>query len=163
MLPTDKPNMYMTYDIASTAEELLQTSKASSNSFLSAVADVLSFPTSTKIFHLLESEKKSFEILLSLSRLKYFSSQEAMENIRPVLVFDEYFDKDAPSVHQRMAHKIHLLCTHESIGLQVLIVTHSLSVWKNFSDYSIVMKNGKVFSCGLPNMITMPTQLELIP
>jgi ABC-type branched-subunit amino acid transport system ATPase component len=80
----------------------------------------------------------------------------------PLVVLDEYLDKDFPSVLEVIKSKLVRLCG--SIQLQVIVVTHSANVAKVFCDDVIALNGGRVYSrsSGLAFLSRMPSQLTMI-
>lgn len=106
------------------------------------------------------STLRKFEILLALHRLRSIITDE---NKTPVIVMDEYLDKEMPSILNKVADYIRYLASISSkVPVQFLIVTHSHNVWREFNEHTIVMKNGQVFDQGPVDKVRLPSDLEMI-
>mmetsp|Transcript_15319 Transcript_15319/g.20993 ORF Transcript_15319/g.20993 Transcript_15319/m.20993 type:complete len:121 (+) Transcript_15319:474-836(+) len=117
----------------------------------------LQIPLTEYIENLLESQRKSFEILLCIFR------QRIDNDIPSFLVLDEYLDKDIPVVRDKIYKNLLILCMHSDLQLQVIVITHSKSTCLNCSDKAIVLHNGKVFDSGEPKKVTVPKQMLWLP
>ena len=118
---------------------------------------LLHIPLSEYVENLLESQRKSFEILLSI-----FSKRND-NNVPSFLVLDEYLDKDIPVVRDKVHKNLLIMCNHPDLLLQVIIITHSKSTCLCCSDKAIVLHNGKVFDSGEPKKVSVPQQLIWLP
>lgn len=105
--------------------------------------------------NLLESQRKIFEIYYKLVHIQTPCDC-------PLLVLDEYLDKDLPSIKNKLVKVLRQLCEHPDINLTVLVITHSRSVMNQFSDHVIALNNAYVFSEGKPDKIVLPAQLCMI-
>lgn len=103
------------------------------------------------VSNLLESQRKTFEILLALARTK--------EQGPYLVVLDEYLDKDIKSVRAQIYKNLLLLCKDENVKLQVLIITHSKSTFLECSDYTVVIHNGRLYDEGIPSKVRYPSQM----
>jgi ABC-type glutathione transport system ATPase component len=113
--------------------------------------DAFNILYATPVSSLLESQRKTFEIILSLSRT---------EQPPPYLiVLDEYLDKDIKSVRNQVYKNLLVLCADDEIQLQVLLITHSKSTQLECSDYTVVMHDGRVYAEGPPSKVQTPSQM----
>jgi Fe-S cluster assembly ATPase SufC len=121
---------------------------------------VFKIPEHSTINYLLETEKKFFEILLSIYRSEIKENESCMGAF---IVFDEYLDKDMTAVKDTFFRKLKELCTHPNIDIQVLIVTHSKSVC-HYCDSVIVLQQGTFYRQGLPEKIikNLPSEFVLL-
>jgi len=106
------------------------------------------------------SQKKIFEILLALLRLE--CDEKYSPSMSPVLVLDEYLDKELSYIHLKIQPLLKWLCVHPLINLQVLIVTHSSHVWNIYSDKTIVLNNGQLYDQGLVGKVTLPYNFQFM-
>lgn len=135
--------------------------------YLMKASEILDFSLSKrhhkKPNELLTSQRKRFEILLALLRIVSKNIESSNSGMFPVLIMDEYLDKEVFSIHEKLYKVLEALTSDEVIQLQILLITHSNLVWKTYSnDVTIVMKNGNVFDRGRVNVVQLPSQLLLI-
>ena len=145
------PFFYDTYDSSRSAYALLNLGPDSIMAEKALSLSGVSFKES--VGSLLESERRMFEIILALSKLKGSG--------RPVLVLDEYLDKDDLSVKRKVARFMRALCQDPEVGLQVFIITHSRGVVETCSDFVVALCGGRVFHQGEPGRVRFPSQLIL--
>lgn len=119
--------------------------------------DLLQIPCNERIDSLLESQRKSVELLLSIFSHRYDAELPFF------LVLDEYFDKDILSVREKIYKNLQLLCHHPVVRLQAVVITHSKSTCMHCSDRALVLHNGRVFSSGPPKSINTPNQMLWLP
>ena len=144
------PLFYLSYDTSKTTSEVL--SRHSAYASITRIRDQLAIPD-TRVDSLLTSERRSFEVLLAVSRFAEVSP--------PLLVLDEYLDKDLSGSLRIFRESLRLI--HDEIGLQTFVVTHSRSVLDVFSEDVVAMSNGRVFSRSLSGTRTpYPAELEFI-
>jgi iron complex transport system ATP-binding protein len=82
----------------------------------------------------------------------------ALAQTAPVMLLDE------PTAHLDLRHQDQLLkllarLTRER-GLSTLIALHDLNLVSRFSDMVVLLSNGRVHSCGDPDTVLTPDQLE---
>ena len=104
---------------------------------LKDLVEKFNLPKLSRPNSLLESDKKIFEVILGLSKLKEFQGA--------VICFDEYFDKDFSTTHKKLYIFLSYLCNHPEISAQVFIVTHSKKVVECFAQNLFVIHLGKIF------------------
>ena len=144
------------YDSSQSLNSLLKRSHNRTPSCISLYEeciDAFRIPSNERIDSLLESQRKSVELLLSIFSPRYDTELPFF------LVLDEYFDKDILSVREKIYKNIQLLCYHPVIRLQAVVITHSKSTCIHCSDSALVLHNGRVFSSGPPQRITTPNQM----
>jgi hypothetical protein len=114
---------------------------------------------------LLETQRRCFDVALSFHRLASSTSTSTSPAPTPfavpILVLDEYLDKDVPSVRRKFIMALNALSADN--GLQVFVVTHSRGVWLDISEYTLVMNHGRLYYHGLPTKAQLPAQLIMIP
>jgi ABC-type uncharacterized transport system ATPase subunit len=147
-------HFYMSYDSSKQIEQLLPV--FSSDSYLSRLQKMISFDN-VKVDSLLLGQKRLFEILLALSRLDN-------KMTTPILVLDEYLDKDLRVTLTQVKSTLDKICSE--IDAQVFIVTHAKSVVDIFHDDIIALNRGKIYSrqgggIGKP-LNNLPHQLDFI-
>lgn len=151
-------HFYMSYDANALSHSLLgallNDKEADQTSAMRRAAQTL---PNIKASSLLTSQRRAFDVLLSLSRIPSDLAES------PLIVLDEYLDKDARCTLQLTKAFLAHLCS--SIALQVLIVTHSRSVLEVFSDHAVVLSKGGVHSSSTSGLarLSFPSQLQLIP
>eukprot|EP01036_Dinobryon_divergens_P031730 gene31730-41185_t len=147
------------YDSSQTLNSLkrLQNPAPSFHELYEECIDLLQIPCNERIDSLLESQRKSVELLLSIFSRRYNTELPFF------LVLDEYFDKDILSVRERIYKNLQLLCHHPVVRLQAVVITHSKSTCMHCSDRAIVLHNGRVFSSGPPQRIATPNQMLWLP
>lgn len=159
------PHLYLDYNANLSPDELLRPFlvKKDSCPYICALDRILWCPAyiDTSISNLLETQRKSFEIYLKLAQVRVVS-QTTTNSVCPLLILDEYLDKDLPSIKIKLLKLLRQLCEHPDINLKVIIITHSRSVMLQFSDYVLALNNGYIFSEGKPNSIVLPAQLSMI-
>eukprot|EP01041_Mallomonas_annulata_P004329 gene4329-8617_t len=148
------PLFYMQYDLSRTANQILIPTSDENKLMLHHVMEILQIPLTLPITSLLESQRRSFEILLAISQIPNPNP--------PILILDEYLDKDLSVVRTRINKILHELCNHPEINLQVFLITHSRSVMREVADHTVVLKKGDVFAVGHPQKITLPAQLLML-
>ncbi|MGD2058164.1 MAG: ABC transporter ATP-binding protein [Anaerolineales bacterium] len=84
----------------------------------------------------------------------------ALTQAAPVMLLDE------PTAHLDLRHQDQLLkllarLTRER-GLSTLIALHDLNLVSRFSDTVVLLSNGRVHSCGDPESVLTPDQLERV-
>lgn len=145
----------LTYSSSSAASKLIPVSSIWMTLYLQQGID----PT-TPVQQLLESQRKVFEILLSLHR-----SSRNDHNQEHLLVLDEYLDKDVPSVRKKVIEFLELLTTKSlgNVKAQVVIITHSKGVMETCSQFTVVLSKGRLYSTGHPSKVMIPAQMTWLP
>jgi len=138
------------------------------NEIILILTEIVKIPQNEIIRRLLESERKKFEILLGFFMILVAyktnlvkSSNSVLDlgsgnnintpkrnidlSLRPVIIFDEYFDKETYQIRKSIKYILDALCSHPLIQLQVIIITHSYGVMKDMSDDVIVLNNGRLY------------------
>lgn len=141
------PLFYLSYDTSRTTSEVL--GRQPTSAAVLRLSDQLSIPD-IRVDSLLTSERRSFEVLLAVSRTSDLSP--------PLLMLDEYLDKDLSGTLRLFRETLRLL--HVETGLQTFVVTHSRSVVGVFNDDVIALSGGRVFSRSF-NGAKMPYPAEL--
>jgi len=144
---------YLSYNSESTVSSLL------TDPLLNRFTDIVSraikisgISVESKVSRLLESERKIFEMILGISRMK--------STTNPILFLDEYFDKDLASTRRKISEALEKFS--EELNLQTFIVTHSRSVMRDFSPRIFVIHKGRVYSeAASPEQLIIPRQLEI--
>jgi hypothetical protein len=153
------PLNYLTYDSTRSVSHYLKNGFETSR-ICQIIQSIFKIPENNTINYLLETEKKYFEILLSIYRSE-------LEGIIPctgaLIVFDEYLDKDMTPIKTTFFKKLNELCAHPDIDIQVLIVTHSKSVC-HYCDSVIVLQQGIFYRQGIPEKImkNLPSEFVLL-
>jgi predicted ATPase len=148
----------MTYDPKMALSEVSGQLDQKLPGIMSIILKNIEFSVDSPARGLLESDRRIFEIVLALSKI------EKPQN--STLCFDEYFDKDYKSTHQKVYKVLRALCEDQTMGLQVFIVTHSKSVLSHFGTKKVlVLKNGNIFyethdGKHSGNSIILPYQLK---
>lgn len=112
---------------------------------------------------MLTTQRKSFEMILALLRCKscVSSTSSSMNpSIHPILVLDEYLDKELMPIHIKLKPFLEMLIT--MLKLQIFIITHSKTVWLNYSDHTVVMHRGRVYDEGKADTVSLPSSLQFI-
>eukprot|EP01035_Chromulina_nebulosa_P021528 gene21528-27875_t len=107
------------YDSSQTLNSLkrLQNPAPSFHELYEECIDLLQIPCNERIDSLLESQRKSVELLLSIFSRRYNTELPFF------LVLDEYFDKDILSVRERIYKNLQLLCHHPVVPIVRLYFT----------------------------------------
>jgi iron complex transport system ATP-binding protein len=84
--------------------------------------------------------------------------ERALAQSAPVMLLDE------PTAHLDLRHQDQLLrllkrLTRER-NLSTLIALHDLNLVSRFSDMVVLLSNGRVHSCGDPDSVLTPDELE---
>ena len=139
----------------------------------------LELPNDIKIRSLMETQRRCFELMLALLRLesrrvhptnhtrgdeKSSYKPETLNRRGLVLLLDEYFDKDAPSVVRRVFTLLRRLLTVlevecEGLLIQVVAVSHC-QVVAECSDWVVAIHKGAVFHEQVPSLLRLPSQFE---
>jgi peptide/nickel transport system ATP-binding protein len=170
------PLFYLSYDEDKLVREILAIELASfqqrypSADLAQTILSLLEQPQSNlldmKPRAMLTTQRKSFEIILSLLRCQQCSSHPqasstfSEQSLRAILVLDEYLDKEMTSVHVKIKAFLQSLLT--SIDLQVFIVTHAKAVWQTYSDHTIVLHHGRVYDQGTIDRVQLPSSFQFI-
>lgn len=149
-------HFYMSYDEKLTFNKMVKSDK------MTKIYDYLDISSFACAESLMESDKRIFEIVLALSRLK--------DPYGSILCFDEYFDKDYKTTHIKIASFLTWLCRPDILGLQIFIVTHSKSVLRYFGNQKVVVLNkgtvfyesGEEFSCASFTYLPLQLKYEMI-
>ena len=141
------PLFYLSYDTAKTASELLDAT--STPAAVLNLRKQIGVPD-LRVDSLLTSERRAFEVLLAIAR--------ATEVSPPLLVLDEYLDKDLTGTLRLFKETMQLM--NAELGLQTFIVTHSKSVVGVFNEDVVALSGGRVFSRSF-NGALMPYPAEL--
>jgi len=151
------PWAYMGYDSSLGCEDLLSRKipKTEHAIFVEKALSVSGIPIKSRVSSLLESERRMFEIILALSTLQGQG--------KPLLVLDEYLDKDDSIVKKKVAHFLRALCLDPYVGMQVILITHSESAMLLCSDHVVALTKGRMSHQGEPKRVNQPAQLTLIP
>ena len=145
--------LHVDYDNSKSCNALfLKHGSPRNEQMLQKVLQLGGLPINSKVSSLLESERRIFEISLAMSRL-------LGEGPSPVLVLDEYLDKDVLEVKKKIGKFLRSMCADPEINLQVFIATHSESVMRECSDWTIVLNRGRLFHQGPPQSVRKPLQL----
>jgi hypothetical protein len=96
---------------------------------------------------LLESERRGFGVMLALqcivgrclATVITITKGPATKNVGPLIVLDEYIDKDLTPVRARLRRLLSALNADPRVQLQVIVVTHSRNVMDE-ADYVIALK-----------------------
>jgi ABC-type dipeptide/oligopeptide/nickel transport system ATPase subunit len=174
------PLYYLSYDASKSVCSFFETGDDNFNKpAFQSVTNILSIPNEKTVNSLLESQRKSFEILLAFHRAGIFntrSKQELIEGERGVdyvvseppggvLVVDEYLDKDLTSVREQVFQKLRDLCKLSAeVRFQVIVVTHSKAVCKS-CDSVVVIRNGVVYNQGPSEKVMkhLPAEYVVLP
>ena len=143
-----------TYNIRSSVKKVIGFElEGVSEFFALKLLSLFNIPVDCAVTSLLESQKKTFEIILCLSRCHNC-------NICPpyVLVLDEYLDNCSRGARQQIHQNLKLLNQLEDAQLQTILITHSQSICLECSDRCIVLNNGYKVYEGDPKNIVVPPQ-----
>jgi ABC-type glutathione transport system ATPase component len=156
------PHFYMKYNNNDNIDMIINkfyksfSLNSQSELLLNEVMKIINIPLNIPAQNLLESQRKLFEIYMGI-----YQTQLNGYCI-PLLILDEYLDKDMPKVRYKIRDILQQLCQHPNILLQVIIITHSYGVMKDIAEHVIILKRGDVFAVGNPNKIVLPAQLEML-
>lgn len=155
------PFAYLTYDSTKSVGYYIKTGDVAMQNdclFHEKIYNSFGVAGDTVINNLLESQRMFFEVTLLFSRL-----QERRDQTSGLLILDEYLDKVVPSVRNVFMTKIRELVNNEEMSFQVIIVTHSKAVC-NICDTVIALKNGMVYSEGVPGKVMkyLPAEFVLL-
>ena len=156
------PWFYMTYDASkSCLFNVNNHTKQPAGPVTSRLLD-LKLPWESEVSSLLESERRTFEIILALIRSYEGEGDGESASYPRVLVVDEALDKDDIGVKRKTYKFLKSICSDPSLCLQVFIITHSASIVTECSDWVVALNAGRVFHCGPPSKIRKPAQLVMI-
>jgi ABC-type branched-subunit amino acid transport system ATPase component len=152
-----------TYDDSKTVEHLIKSiekpfngeSEEKNNFIFSQALFFFKIPKNEKISNLLESQKKTFEIIFSLASLQTTDGPF-------LIVLDEYLDKENIEIRKKITTNLRHLCNLKQINLQVILITHSKSTYLQCSDRTIVLHHGRVFDQGEPSRVSLPFQSSFL-
>jgi ABC-type dipeptide/oligopeptide/nickel transport system ATPase subunit len=174
------PLYYLSYDASKKVGSFFEPGIDSYNeAAFQSVSNILSIPSEKTVNSLLESQRKSFEILLAFYRAGFFNTGNTNELIEGdkgagcivggprggVLVVDEYLDKDLTSVREQIFQKLRDLCKLSAeVQFQVIVVTHSKAVCK-LCDSVVVIRNGVVYNQGPSEKVMkhLPAEYVVLP
>ena len=149
------PLYYMTYDRFKSVDTVLgaQATAAridpTSHPLLLRAREILIQNGNAVVDSLLESERRCFDIMLALQRIVAAKDPGCAvpesQDLFPVVVLDEYLDKDLSAVRARVRMHLSKLIADPKVRLRVIVPTHSRSVMQE-ADYVVVLKDGSVFS-----------------
>ena len=154
------PLYYLEYDGSQTCKDLLgkatDTSDSNNNTLvLERGLATSGVPPTSKVDSLLESERRMFEIILCLARSRGRGP--------PIVVLDEYLDKDSIVVKKKIATFLRAMCADPEVNLQVFLITHSESAMLLCSDYVVALNGGRLFNQGRPTTsFRKPSQLIML-
>ena len=159
-------HFYLTYNTLHTSKELLASVHAPTTTTMYTLPllkalQLFAVPDDEPAQRLLTSQRRVLEISLALHRLPPSS-------LPPLLVLDEYLDKDLSSSIRIV--KLFLGSLVNDIGLQVVVVTHARVVLEMFNEDVLAMNKGRLFSRGsfgdkdktFSSRVSLPSQLILI-
>ena len=161
-------HFYLTYNTLHTSKELLasvhepiDTANPLYTPSLLKALQLFAVPDDEPAQRLLTSQRRVLEISLALYRLP-------PSPLTPLLVLDEYLDKDLSSSIRIV--KLFLGSLVNDIGLQVVVVTHARVVLEMFNEDVLAMNKGRLFSRGsfgdkdktFSSRVSLPSQLILI-
>lgn len=147
--------------------------------------EIAGIPASDPVRSLRESQRKIFEILLSMhnSLSNHIQKQQiehgTTETLPFLIVLDEYLDKDVPSVRKRVVDFLRLLMSLsfdatkgdysaysmekisllQRIQVQVFVITHSKGVLEDCSDYVFALRQGRIHSHGTLAQVDLPRDI----
>lgn len=148
------PLLYMQYDSSKSVVSLLGKFDEDRSLLMRRAIEISKIPVASNVDSLLMSQRRAFEVLFALSQITSAGP--------PLLVLDEWLDRDASVVRGRVGCLLRDLCKDPDICLRVLLVTHSRGVLRELADHVIVLKQGVVFNEGNPVKITLPSQLLML-
>ena len=135
----------------------------------------LKLPIDVKIRSLMETQRRCFELMLALIRLESeifhtivneerSHKEETASRRCVILLLDEYFDKDAPSVVRNVFTSLRVLrqVLEESEVfplIQVVAVSHC-QVVAGSADWVVAIHKGSVFHEQVPSLLRLPAQFE---
>ena len=148
------PLFYLSYASSRTTTELL--TRPSTPSPVLELHRLLGIPDLIAN-SLLTSERRSFEVLLAIART--MSADPPMNP--PLLVLDEYLDKDLSSTLTQFQRTLRLITS--TLELQTIVVTHSKAVLGVLNEDVVALSGGRVFSRGLDGALPrLPSELEMV-
>ena len=170
---------YDTYSPSKSVEEIclpLITKTVRGRKMYQLCVQVLDIPQEDKISSLMESQRKCFELMLALLRVESESDRENSTDERSdegesikdrgiLLLLDEYFDKDTPSVVRKVftsLRKLRQALEADSEGLllfQLVIVSHCQVVAES-TDWVVAIHKGSIFHEQEPSLLRLPSQFE---
>jgi hypothetical protein len=166
------PHYYMTYDRFRSVKEVLSAESsytAQRDPIVVRAMEILRLPSTSPVESLLVSERRSFDILLALHRIIDHRNEGKFETViaedeckGPLICLDEYLDKDLTSVRETVCKSLRSLSSDSVVRLRTIVATHSKNVMSE-ADYVVALKGGVLYSKGAPDVVTLPTQLEMIP